>query len=170
MSESSELALLPNQQELVDRITSAGRVRLAVFAPPGTGKTRAVIAAIERLVHEEPAANVLVVTPPALTSYVVDTLHSRHGVPNVRRLAGADLRLMQDATSGTAHGVLVVSRDLTRRSWASDLLAAIPWSLVFVDEAAPSTADFVSEVGQNAARVVAASSVPWTDRRPDLIS
>ena len=132
---TSSLELYPPQAKLVEQLLAHGPVRLAVSAPPGAGKTRAVLVAIERLTARDPSSTVLVVAPSALATYVSAVLKNAPGDLGVHRLKGAELRLREGAPPQLDHGVHFVSIELARQPWARNVLASMRWSLVFVDEA-----------------------------------
>jgi AAA domain len=130
--------LTADQQGLVEMIRSGDRTRILVVAPPGTGKTYALTAAVGELLRRVPQARVLALAPAALTMQVTAMLAERLALSTrLTRLTGSSyLALRQEVGDGEWQpGVYVMSLDLAKRDDVAEALSASAWDLVVVDEA-----------------------------------
>jgi superfamily II DNA or RNA helicase len=175
---STSHALHRHQASLVERLVADERVRIALVAPTGMGKTRAMMVAIDRLVRRDPSSTkVLIVAPAAIGNYIAGQLRELEGATRVQHLKGADLRLQEEGMAPLSSGVYAVSTELVRQSWARKVLVSLPWSLAFVDEAhygGPATAELIaqlsrSETTQRLCAASATGSVHWASDL-DLVS
>ena len=132
---SPPAALFPFQTELVQRLMGPGPIRLALAAPTGMGKTRAVLTAVLRIAAAEPSTRILIIAPAAIANYLAESLAKMHAPPSVRHLAGSQLRAYQERDAELDPGVYLLALAITREAWARDVIASQPWSLVIVDEA-----------------------------------
>lgn len=133
--------LTEDQLHLVEAVTSREYFRTVVVAPPGTGKTYAVSAAIVELLAGVPDARVLLLAPSALCAYHVAMLADRlqSGTPVVEvtgKVINNDLSAHSlDSGGGLRPGVYVVSTGIAKREDVRAKIAASEWDLVVVDEA-----------------------------------
>ena len=136
-SRSPRSALTSDQQHLVETIVNADHSRILVIAPPGTGKTYAVGAAVTQLLAERPA-RVLFLAPAALCEPHAASLkhwlqdsspcHSHcWGLGSQHRRSE---RRWPVATGRVCHLI-----DLAKRDDMAARLTAAAWDLVVVDEA-----------------------------------
>ncbi len=131
---SPSIELHPAQANLVERLLAQEHLRLALVAPAGTGKTRALLVATEHMLAADPSSTVLVVAPYGLGAVVEALRDSADGV-RVHHLKGADLRLREKTSASLVGGAYFVSTGLAQRAWAREVIASLPWSLVVIDEA-----------------------------------
>ncbi len=131
---SPSIELHPAQENLVERLLAQEHLRLALVAPVGTGKTRALLVATEHMLAADPSSTVLVVAPYGL-GVVVEALRDSAAGVRVHHLKGADLRLREKTSASLVGGAYFVSTGLTRHAWAREVIASLPWSLAVIDEA-----------------------------------
>jgi superfamily II DNA or RNA helicase len=162
-----------HQASLVDRLVTDERARIALVAPTGMGKTRAIMVAVDRIVRRDPlSTNVLIVAPAAIGSYSANHLRELRIPTRVQRLRGTDLRLHEKQSRTLDPGVYFVSTELTRQAWVRDLLVSLPWSLVCVDEAHHSgtaMAELLARLARSArTQRLCAVSATWPQFPPNL--
>jgi hypothetical protein len=110
-----------------------------LVAPPGTGKSFVVAAAIAAMLRVDRITRVLVLAPAAIAEHWADLL-KRHNSPCVV-LDARQFRLIKESCGGTGvgvdwpRGVSAMSVYLANRQDIRDVVAAVPWDLVVVDEA-----------------------------------
>jgi hypothetical protein len=170
---STSETLRAHQASLVDRLVADEHAWIALVAPTGTGKTRAIMGAIDRLVRREPGStNVLIVGPAAIGRYVAGQLREL-GIPTrVEHLRGRELRLHEKGNTPLEPGVYFVSNELTRQAWVREVLASLPWSLVCIDEAhygGRTTDELIALLGQSQlTQRLCAVSATWSQYPPNL--
>ena len=170
---SSSETLHPHQARLVERLIADEHARIALVSPTGMGKTRAMMAAIDRLVRRDPSStSVLVVAPAAIGSYLAGQLRELEVPTRVQNLKGTELRLQEKGKAVLEPGVYFVSNELTRRPWVRDVLVSLPWSLVFIDEAhhgGRATNELVALLAQSeTTQRLCAASATWSHDPSDL--
>jgi hypothetical protein len=170
---SSSETLHPHQARLVERLMADEHARIALVSPTGMGKTRAMMAAIDRLVRHDPSStSVLVVAPAAIGSYLAGQLRELEVPTRVQHLKGTELRLQEKGKAKLEPGVYFVSNELTRRPWVRDVLVSLPWSLVFIDEAhhgGRATNELVAQLAHSEiTQRLCAASATWSHSPPDL--
>lgn len=162
---TNSTTLHAHQASLVERLVTDEHARIALRAPTGTGKTRAITTAIDQLVRRDPSSTkVLIVAPAAIGNYIAGQLHELEAVTRVQHLKGADLRLQEKSQLPLVAGVYVVSTELARQPWARSVLVSLPWSLAFVDEAhygGRATDELIAQLSrsQTTQRLCAASAM-----------
>src|SRR5262245_40669937 len=106
------------------------RTRLLVVAPPGTGKTYALAAAVGELLRRAPQSRVLALAPAELTVQVTAMLAERLGVstPVTRLVRSSYLALREEVGEGEWQpGVYVMALDLAKRHDVAKALDASAW-------------------------------------------
>jgi superfamily II DNA or RNA helicase len=106
-------------------------------APIGTGKSFVMAGSISELARTKRLQRVAILTPPALTAqwaYILRDLGQETAVVD-----GPALRLLRERIGSAAdkwpEGVYVMSIDLAKRLDVRELVSAVPWDLIVVDEA-----------------------------------
>lgn len=165
--------LRAHQASLVERLVADEHVRIALVAPTGMGETRAIMAAIDRLVRRDPSStNVLVVAPAAIGGYIAGQLQELNVPTRVQHLKGTELRLHEKGKAILEPGVYFVSNELTRRPWVRDVLVSLPWSLVCVDEAhygGHATSELVARLAHSdITQRLCVASATWSHDPSDL--
>ena len=132
------MQLLPHQGAFVDAFFDPASKRVILLrADVGLGKTTALVALVNRLLRERPAAKVLLLAPGALRLQFVDQLRSG-GVPALS-VDRYQFREMVDSANGPdlwpSGAVSALSRDFARQDDIGQALGATRWDLLIVDEA-----------------------------------
>jgi hypothetical protein len=131
--------LLPHQAAFVNRLVEAPPgSRFLLSASPGMGKTTAAVEACVRLLSARTEPRILVVAPASLLRVWGDALSER-GAGNPVRIDSQSLLRAEartpDGNPWIAQSLALVSLDFLSRLGRTDLLQAIDWDLVILDEA-----------------------------------
>jgi hypothetical protein len=128
------------QADFLHRIASemhSGSLHLLV-APVGSGKSFAIAGSLVELMRVGCLKRVLVLAPGAMLAAQWTCLVNQMGGDSVTVDSGV-FRLMREKIGGVPsawpQGVYVMSVDLAKRVGVKDLLGAVDWDLVIVDEA-----------------------------------
>jgi tetratricopeptide (TPR) repeat protein len=161
-----QLQLLPHQEAFVEALMAPDANDVLVLAAPaGSGKTVALVAAIERLIAVNPTSRVLVLAPAALAQqFAVRVQHVAAPVLVVDRYRFRELR------NAVAHDriwpdgmVAVMSRDFAKQPDVLSSLAVGQWDLLIIDgaERLGETGRFaLSQIAAASRKIVVAATMP----------
>ena len=134
------VGLLPHQVEFVDEVVNATRpARFLLIAPPGLGKSQAIIAAIGKLTSQSTTpTRSLVIVPSALQADWAELLERVLGMKPLVVDAPAYRRLQAETPSDQnpwdAHQCIVTSIDFLKKGERAMQALSVPWDVVVLHE------------------------------------